>query len=235
MNGSILIVSRNNLHLTKLAVKSALEQDVPCDVMVIDNASDDGTTAWLRSKGVFYLPLQNQESLARCWNKGLKTFWQIQKREVMVCNNDIELRSDAYSLLASMRRPFITCISVDNKAQMGIAGDRSLLHLMDTVRPHPDFSCFMINKSVTDQGLWFDESFYPAYLEDNDFHVRMHRAGIRATCVDLPFLHHGAQTIKSADAGEQARIKRGADANREKFRAQYGCLPGTPEYTKLFT
>jgi GT2 family glycosyltransferase len=103
-----------------------------------------------------------------------------------------------------------------------------------TSQPHPDFSCFLIHKRVTDKVGWFDEEYTPAFCEDCDYHVRMHRAGIRAVCLDLPFLHHGSMTVKNAESGEQARIKRGADQNRERFRQKYGCLPGTKEYEALF-
>jgi GT2 family glycosyltransferase len=81
---------------------------------------------------------------------------------------------------------------------------------------------------------WFNESYFPAYCEDSDYHVRMHRADVRAVCVDLPFLHHGAGTIKHAGTGEVARIRRGADRNRERFRQEYGCLPGSEAYQELF-
>jgi hypothetical protein len=53
--------------------------------------------------------------------------------------------------------------------------------------------------------------------------------------VDLPFLHAVSGTLKPADEGEGERIERAADKSRERFRAKYGCLPGTPEYDELST
>ena len=232
MNGSILIVSHNNIALTKAAVRTAMEQDVPCDVMVIDNASSDGTAQWLKTKQLASITYSDQRSLSYCWNHGLKMFWTIGSREVLICNNDIELRPDTFRLLACYQAPFVSCVSVDSVDRLH--GDRTPTDLHKSERPHPDFSCFLIHKEVTDRVGWFDESYYPAYCEDCDYHVRMHRKGIRAVCVDLPFLHHGAQTVKSAEQGESARIQRGADLNRQRFKLRYGCLPGTPEYSELF-
>jgi hypothetical protein len=80
----------------------------------------------------------------------------------------------------------------------------------------------------------FDEEFEIAYCEDNDYHVRMHMAGIKAVGIDLPFLHHGAQTVKSSEPGERRMIERAADANRERFEEKWGCRPGTPAYESLF-
>ncbi len=81
----------------------------------------------------------------------------------------------------------------------------------------------------------FDESFYPAWHEDNDYHVRMHRAGIKAVSIDLPYLHHGSSTVKNADPAEQASFKRGFEHTRGLFKLKYGCYPTDPAYNKLFT
>lgn len=232
--GSILIVARNSVHLTKKAVNSALAQDVPCDVMVIDNASSDSTMMWLKTKPIAPIYYDTQKSLAACWNNGLKAYWSIGREEVLVVNNDVELRPDTYRMLSSYGGVFITGVSVDRQERIGVVGDRDLAHLSKTANGHPDFSCFMIHKHVTDVVGWFDESYYPAYGEDCQYHVRMHRAGVTALCVDLPFFHYSCGTLKSASDGEKARIERGADANRNRFRKEYGCLPGSKEYEELF-
>ena len=235
MTGAILIVAKNNCHLTKVAIKSALAQNHPCDVLVIDNASTDNTRAWLLTKSVASITYCEQQSLASCWNNGIRVLTRaLGHSEVLVCNNDIELRGDTYSTLLACDLPFVTCVSVGDRSQLGDEYDRDVQDLLAKRREHPDFSCFMIRKEVTNRVGWFDESYYPAYCEDSDYHVRMHRAGVTAYCVDLPFLHLGAQTVATATPEERIKIKRGAEANRKRFQAKYGCLPGTPEYYDLF-
>lgn len=235
MSGSILIVSRNNLALTKKAIRSAAEQDVPCDILVVDNFSTDGTQEWLRTKQVATVLLQNRESLSACWNRGLRAFWNIGSREVLVINNDVELRPDTYRLLVSCQEPFITGVSVDKASQLGNVGDRSPQELIQAARNHPDFSCFMITKWVWERGFRFDEEYYPAYAEDSKAHVVLHRIGIRALCIDVPFLHITSATIKNAEPTDRFRIERGAQLNRERFRKEFGCYPGSPEYLGLFS
>lgn len=240
MIGSILVVARNNSYLTKVAVNSALAQDTECNVLVINNDSEDGTGDWLKTKPVSVITYPRQESLSKCWNDGLaslfKEAWPTPSKvqTALVINNDVELRRDTYRMLAELEHAFVTAVSVNCQDQVGFNGDRDKSDLIKSMRPHPDFSCFMISKNTFELVGNFNESYFPAYCEDCDYHVRVHRAGIEAVCVDLPFYHAGAQTLESADLGEQARIKRGADANREKFRRQYGCLPGSPEYANLF-
>ena len=227
--GIIIIVTRNNLHLTKKAIKSALGQDIDCQVVLIDNVSTDGTVQWARTKpGLATIELMNQQSLSACWNLGLKVAWSLGYAHALVCNNDIELRPDAYRLLLANGGPFVTCVSVDTSEQADEPPAPG------NVRPHPDFSCFLIRKEVTDKVGWFNEAYYPAYVEDCDYHVRMHRSGIEAISIGVPFLHHGVSTVKSCSPQDKHIIQRGADKNRAMFKSVYGCLPGTPEYAELF-
>jgi GT2 family glycosyltransferase len=233
----VVIVARNSLGLTKLAVKSVLAQDTPVDLLVVDNASTDGTGAWLRSKHFTFMFTDEQWSLARCWNNALRTLWYAGHDRALVVNNDVELVTFMVKYLSAYMEhqelKFVTGIGVDHPQQIK-KNETEALDWSYHIRPHPDFSCFMIHKDVTDKIGFFDEEFFPAYCEDSDYHVRMYRAGIKAVSVELPFLHHGASTLKNASLAEQNKIRRGADRNRERFRQKYGCLPGSDEYQELF-
>ena len=231
----VVIVCRNGLALSKKALRSAMNQDVPVTVMVVDNASSDGTSAYLATKDIAVISTGEQWALAKCWNVALKSLWRAGYDRAVVAHNDILMRSDTARTLDAIGGEFVTCVSVSSEDQLGTPGDRDIDTLRDNARPHPDFSCWLIRKSVIDRNLWFNEECWPAYCEDNFAHFAMHRAGITAVCVDLPFVHHGASTLKNADEGEAARIRRGADANRERFRKAYGCVPGTAAYEALFT
>lgn len=230
----IIIVARNNLHLTKQAVASALAQDIDCDVFVFNNASTDGSVWWLKTKPIAVVSSDKQLSLAECWNRSLRVAWQTNHKHALVLNNDVVIRPDTYRMLLAHGGPFVTCVSVDSEDRLGAPGDRTIEELKARQRLHPDFSCFLIHKEVTETIGKFDEECYPAYLEDCFAHVAMWRRGIHAVCIDLPFLHYGASTVKNCDLGERARIERGAAKNKMRFKLAYGCVPGTPEYEALF-
>src|ERR1041385_6346689 len=232
--GWVTIVTLNNLHLTKRAIASVLAQDTPVDLLVIDNKSNDGTIGWLRTqRGITVIYLPERQSLASCWNLALQCAWQAGRHEALCVNNDVIIRPDTYRMLLSHGGPFVTCVSVDKEEQLGSPGDRKIEDLRPG-RPHPDFSCWLMRKEVTNAIGYFPEDYYPAFYEDNFYHVTMHRAGIRACCIDLPILHLGSSTVKNASSRERARIQRGAAANKERFFKQFGCVPGTPEYEALF-
>jgi GT2 family glycosyltransferase len=229
---AVLMVARNNLSLTKLAVRSVLAQDITATLIVVDNASTDGTTRWLSTKRIATIYYTRQKSLAACWNDGLTRFWRAGADRVLVVNNDVELLPCTLRVLIEVGRPFVTAVSVNSKDQLKTP--EITPEWIKSARPHPDFSAFMIRRDVHYRVGLFNEDYYPAYAEDSEYHIRMHKAGIEAVCVDLPFYHAGAQTLKNASPQEQAIIKRGADRNRERFKAVYGCYPGSDEYYQLF-
>lgn len=228
--GTIIIVSRNNMLLTQQAVMSAYQQkDVECDVLLVDNHSDDNTLAWARTKNwLTVIALPEQLSLAAAWNEALVFTFSIGRKHALVCNNDIVLRSDTYRWLLADGHEFVTCVSVDSKDKLRYPDAPT------SFSPHPDFSCFLIHKHVYDTVGVFNESLFPAFFEDNDYHVRMHRKHIVAGSIDVPFYHHSSATIKHADRVEKKRIEMGFERNKEWFRREYGCYPGTKEYEDLF-
>ncbi len=78
----------------------------------------------------------------------------------------------------------------------------------------------------------FDEAFETAFCEDSDYDCRMYAKGIRASSIDLPFLHYGSQTIKNADDVEARWIARQAGKNREYFKRKFGFEVGSDDYYK---
>ena len=225
---AVLVITRNNLHLTKLTVRSVLDQDIPVRLFIVDNNSTDGTTTWLMTKDFPTIFCPKQLSLSTCWNFGIRTAFLEGHNQVLVLNNDVELRPDTYRHLLAHGGPFVTCVSVGTHKELRYPDAPT------SESPHPDFSCFMIRKECYEKVGKFDESYYPAWLEDNDYHVRMHRAGMHAVSIDVPFLHHSASTIKHADPISRAEMMRCFSQNKNRFFEKYGCYPATPEYDGLF-
>jgi GT2 family glycosyltransferase len=220
---------RNGLAFTRDAVRTFLAQDIGnIQVLLIDNNSNDGTGQWARSvKHLRYWWGPADSSVSQGWNRGLRFVFGMEPCALVV-NNDVLLRPDTYRLLVEDGGGFVTGTGVDNPEQM--EGDP----VPSNKRPHPDFSCFLIRKTCYEKVGPFNEEYAGGYAEDSEYHVRMHRAGIRAESLCLPFLHYACGTIKSATPSEAKAIGERAEANRERFRKQFGCLPGSPEYAELF-
>ncbi len=235
MTNWIVIPVRGNLHLLRRAVDSALAQDIGNVKLFIVNNSEpgDGMAGYLSTLNrnhtvVTFVP---QIGVGGGWNFALQfLFGNMKAERALVINQDVELPTTLYRILDDDCGEFVTAVSVK---------DRSMLrdHVISTrIRPHPDFSCFLIRKVVTEEVGWFDERYYPAFCEDADYHVRMHRAGIMAYCLDIPFYHVGSATVKNAEPLARRKIEQAAERNRQLFFETYGAHIGVPEeYDKLFT
>ena len=150
---------------------------------------------------------------------------------VLVVNNDCELRPDTYRHLLADGGEFVTAVGTRDPEKIKppyVVPDSALK------RNHPDFGAYLIRRSVWEKVGPFDEKFLIGYGEDCCMHLRMHRAGIAAYALELPYLHYGAQTLKNAEPEEQQLIQKQADRNREYFREKYGFSLGSPEYYREF-
>lgn len=99
--------------------------------------------------------------------------------------------------------------------------------------PHPNFSAFMVSKELWDVVGEFDEVFFPAYFEDNDYHYRMKLADYAA--VVLPpalFLHFGSGTQNEANEDKTPIVPGPAfEKNRLSYARKWGGVPGSEIYT----
>jgi GT2 family glycosyltransferase len=123
----------------------------------------------------------------------------------------------------------------------GETGSAEELERMDAVSKesvpeseHPNFSAFMLNRRCWETVGEFDENFFPAYFEDNDYHYRMRLAGLRAI-VHPPalFYHFGSRTQNEA---RPAPIVPGDwfERNRSYYVRKWGGPPGQEQYRDPF-
>lgn len=226
----ILCPVRNNLHLTRKAIKTFRDQDIAggVEILVVNNASTDGTTEWLNSQSdLQVIHKMTPYSVAKSWNTGLEFLFSRGHDHVLVVNNDVELLPYTYRYLLAQDAAFVTPVSV---REFSVESGAPAHPLELPRRPHPDFSCFLIRRDTYRSIGPFDENFKIAFCEDGDYDIRMFKAGIRAFCIDMPFLHHGSATIKNADPQEIKMIQKQADANRAYFAKKWGFPMASPEY-----
>ena len=206
---------------TKQCIDSVKSKNHELRILLIDNASTDETS---REAGAMvsstFSHKRNEErwSVSKSWNYGIKDAWERGFDYVLVLNNDILLNPDCIDNLVDR-------FEKDVKGKDGLAwarqpGDIVLVSAMDvrgeckepqnvlaidskTVTaeeaPHPNYSCYMINKKCWDIVGEFDEGFFPAYYEDNDHHRRIKLAGLQAIVYPPAlFYHYGSRTQNEA-------------------------------------
>lgn len=222
-----LMLARNSLALTKRAVESVLAQDIPVELYVIDNDSSDGTPEYLASvedlAGAYRC--SPQVGVSSGWNMGLHRLF-LDNEHVLVVNNDVVLRPDTYRELLADGGLFVTAVGVNEEAAIHGA-------FVKAVRPHPDFSAYMIRRECWQRVGPFDHSMV-LYASDADMHVRMHRTGITAHTIGMPFFHYASGTLKTAHPEDAQAIREQADRDRATFEAKWGCKIGSPDYEAIF-
>lgn len=240
----VLVLTHNNLVLTRRCVESVKAQDIPTMLTIFDNGSTDGTKDWIRSE---YYSLagavadwwdeKENVGVSAGWNRALDSIFAREDRlgyeadHCLVIGNDTVLPSWFYRVLLAHMTPavgLLTGIAVDNMKQL----DPDLPP--EPLVPHPDFSAFLLARDAWDVVGPFNKDMV-MYAQDCDWHIRAHRLGVNCYKLNIPFYHESSSTIRLAPEAERTEIEQQANRDREVFREIYGCLPGTAEYEELFT
>src|SRR5882724_7364935 len=211
---------RVSLPMTRNCVQSLQAQDIAGGVTLylIDNGTNDGCGPYIRAQEGISVAYTKPKGLSQTWNRALAhCFDQLHLPYALVVNNDTVLRPDTYRLLVEDGGPFVTAVGVNRPDIFEEAV------LVDPRRLHPDFSCMCIRREVWDCIGGFDETMVH-WCGDNDYHIRMHRAGIEAACISVPFYHIASGTLKHVDPETHEQLCRQSDRDRETFKNKWGCL-----------
>lgn len=161
--------------------------DYPATIVVVNNSPDNAAFsselhALAGEKQCTVLRPEQNLGVAGSWNLLIRTAFSLGFERLFIGSNDTFLRPGSLE----------KALSFAPQAE----GDLLLLH---------DFDFFLLSKSTIESVGWFDENFYPAYKEDQDYRYRCRLAGAR--CIELAGTHAdaiGSATLKS-DA-EYARL-----------------------------
>jgi GT2 family glycosyltransferase len=96
------------------------------------------------------------------------------------------------------------------------------------------FNFFCLHKRFIEKVGWFDENFYPAYFEDNDFVYRCNLAemppGHTTPEMTAKAEHKGSQTIKSDPQYAQGNNNTFGSWNATHYRMKWGGRPGAETF-----
>ncbi|MFN8223332.1 MAG: glycosyltransferase [Gaiellales bacterium] len=193
----VVVLAHNQLSYTQRCVRSLLANtSLPLRIVVVDNASTDGTAEWVASLGapVELVSLPENRGVSGGRNAGISALGD-DVELIAFLDNDVEVTRDWW-------RPFATVL--DAFPEVGIAGERGVvLHFSGTGRrEEPLYGagpracdmaigfCMVMRAEAVHQIGLFDENLGLFWHDDDDYGLRAGRLGWGVIHVGSGRVHH---------------------------------------------
>lgn len=230
MKVSVIIPALNQLGLTKICVDSVIKNtwDMEHEIVVVDNASTDGTVDYLKEKGLFYLANKENLGVAKAWNQGIKA----SKGEyVCIINNDIVASAGWLSSLVDFYEMHADAGIVSPGTRWGELDYDFDRYAADYVRKMRDVTkdgyagwCMLIRRDRFAKAGYFCEDYKVGTCEDTDFYHSLNKAGFKSYITGCAFVHHfGSRTLKVM----RKEVAGFEDENTKKFMEKWDLKPDT--------
>ncbi|MBP2637389.1 MAG: rhamnosyltran: rhamnosyltransferase [Firmicutes bacterium] len=238
---SIIIIMCNKLVYNKLCIESIRQYTKAgsYELIVVDNNSTDGTCEWLQSQHDLKL-IKNNANLgfpAAC-NQGIKV---AVGNGILLLNNDaivtpnwlVNLNKCLFSSIdigavgavtnACSNFQSIPCEYASRKEMLTFAKEMNLSNPERWEnRTRLVGYCMLIKAEVVNKIGFLEEAFSPGNFEDDDYCLRIRKAGYRLVLCRDTFIHH----FGSVSFGEQATLFNNLlEVNKQKFIAKWGVAP----------
>ncbi len=239
---SIVIVTYNNRDINQLCLETLFgRMEWPnFEVIVVDNASSDGTPGFLREQ-----TYPNLRVICNDRNLGFAPANNIGLRLatgdfIVLLNNDTVLPRGWFSALARhlVARPSIGMIgpvsnAVGNEAKIdaGYSDVRDMpAWAAKYVRAHDGETfpirmlgmfCVVMRREVFERVGFLDERFVIGMFEDDDYSRRLRDLGYELTCARDAFVHHWQKASFRLLGGDD-EYDRIFEENRRRYREKWG-------------
>lgn len=228
---SIIILSYNTLIMLKMCIESirGFTETNTYELIVVDNASNDGSVEWLRAQSDIkcILNKENKGFPIGC-NQGMEI---ATGSEILLLNSDIIvtprwLEQLKIALYSSEKIGAVSCLTnkCSNMQQIPVpynTKDIDIDGLMEFAEQfnHSDSSkwlpyytlvgfCMLFRTSLYKKIGGLDEIFTPGNFEDDDYSIRIRMSGYQLLLCQDTFIHHFGSGSFINSLTEAERIKK---------------------------
>ncbi len=246
---SIIIPVFNQLEYTKLVIESIREYtNIPYEIIVIDNASSDGTFEYLSSLADIKLIRNSQNyGFPKAVNQGLAV---AKGKYIVILNNDVivtdkwveglieHLEEDESIGIIGPMSNYVSGPQMLNGAEKiymanGVVNEKLLRDFANEIHernkgkrflfPRIAGLCMVIKREVIEKIGGFDERFTPGNFEDDDYCLRATLAGFKVAIAMDVFIHHfGSKSFKANGVEKYREL---LERNEKIFIEKWGANP----------
>ncbi|UQZ33246.1 glycosyl transferase family 2 [Paenibacillus sp. PK3_47] len=234
---SIIIPTYNGLKLLHSCIEAIRTYtDTPYEIIVIDNASTDGTGEYCRINGIPFISLPVNCGFPAACNMGLQ---MASGDELLLLNNDVivsqgwlsNLKSALYSAPdIGIVGPLTNYASGRQQVQVaysdmpGFHAEAQRVNIPDPAKWMETGRlvglCFLFKRELLNAIGLLDERFSPGHYEDDDYCYRARLRGYRLLIAGDCLVHHeGSASFKEVYAsGLRELVERNRSIFMEKWR-----------------
>lgn len=228
---SVIILTHNRLDVTKPCLESLLQTSQNYELIIVDNASTDGTVDWITHNVKNARIIRNSENkgVAKARNQGIR---ETSTDYVVMMDNDVVLQ---HGWFEDLYKPI-----QEGADAVGIEGwqiDHSFQASYKCVKQGERFdylggACTLFRRRIFETVGLLDEGFSPAYYEDVDMSIRAKNGGFKLAWNPTNKIHHkehatlihGQKEFNYNDAIGNSH-RRFAQKMRRELKVQHEILP----------
>lgn len=208
-NVTVCIPTLNRYDLLQECIKS-LHSGVakPKEIVVMNNGKE-----YVENKDdVKVISFGRNIGVASSWNWFMKNV----QFPMLICNDDLEFGPNDILKFQNAYDAGFEFLYTDNISHLNM------------------FSCFMPTLTCVEEVGYFDEEFYPAYFEDNDYFYRMKLASINFGRVVTELKHVGSATLQNFSADAMSLHHDNFRKNKKYYINKWGGEPHQEQYVRPF-
>lgn len=240
---SVVVVTYNNMNLTRECLESLDEysQYEPLEIIVVDNASSDGSPAFLSEW------VTNGHNRKLILNEDNRGFSAANNQGLAAATGEylVMLNNDTYvtpgwirTLVRHLQRDRTIGLigpvtnNIGNEAKIDIAYEgMDEMRLMSATYTHRHigqiyplrtaaFFCVMMPRTTYERVGALDEAFGQGFFEDDDYCRRIEQHGLRVVCAEDVFVHHHLSA--SFNKLKQQDRQKLFENNKKTYEAKWG-------------